>query len=174
VGQICNNMPSSIQSTLCRARNSCYPLKTSLAFRCKPVAKFLLSTVHDRSPGLNRSSCVACSFADVTSIVTLLQLPHPGLAAGFTFNTAVFIAGIQVLLAGLTPAGVLSSWLLGGSIFSAFGWAGYLLVCVYFILGSAATKFRLREKENKGIAEKRSGRRGPVCPRCTISFYKHM
>lgn len=39
--------------------------------------------------------------------------------------------------AGLTPAGVLHSWFLGTSIFSAFGPAGYLLVCLYFILGSA-------------------------------------
>jgi uncharacterized membrane protein len=67
-----------------------------------------------------------------------------------------------VLLAGLTPTGVLASWLLGGSVFAAFGASGFSLVCLYFILGSAATKFKLHEKESKGIAEKRSGRRGIV------------
>jgi uncharacterized membrane protein len=76
--------------------------------------------------------------------------------------TIVFAGGIQVLLAGLTPAGVATSWILGGAVYSAFGWSGFILVCLYFILGSAATKLRLKEKTEKGIAEKRGGRRGPV------------
>ena len=39
--------------------------------------------------------------------------------------------------AGLTPAGVLHSWVLGTAVFSAFGTGGYVLVCLYFLLGSA-------------------------------------
>lgn len=39
--------------------------------------------------------------------------------------------------AGLTPAGVLHSWLLGTAIYSAFGPGGYTIVCLYFLLGSA-------------------------------------
>lgn len=35
------------------------------------------------------------------------------------------------------------------------------MVCLYFVLGSLATKVKMEEKERKGIAEKRSGRRGP-------------
>ena len=49
----------------------------------------------------------------------------------------VFMLGIRVLLAGLTPAGVANSWLLGTLVYAAFGWAGYLLVCIYFLAGSA-------------------------------------
>ncbi len=41
------------------------------------------------------------------------------------------------LSTGLTPAGVAHSWVLGCTIYSAFGPGGYLLVCLYFILGSA-------------------------------------
>ena len=91
------------------------------------------------------------------------QTPQPGFVAGFTLTTAVFVTGLPVLRKGLTYPGVLASWLLGGSIFSAFGSGGFTLVCLYFIAGSAATKFRLKEKEAKGIAEARSGRRGVVC-----------
>lgn len=47
--------------------------------------------------------------------------PHPGLAAGTLVNTAVFIAGIRVLLKGLTAEGVANAWLLGASVYSAFG-----------------------------------------------------
>ena len=39
-------------------------------------------------------------------------------------------------LTGLTPAGVAHSWALGTAIYSAFGPGGYVLVCLYFILGS--------------------------------------
>ena len=38
---------------------------------------------------------------------------------------------------GLTPSGVLHSWLLGTAIYSAFGPGGYTIVCLYFLLGSA-------------------------------------
>ena len=40
-------------------------------------------------------------------------------------------------LTGLTPAGVLHSWVLGSAVYSAFGPGGYLLVCLYYLLGSA-------------------------------------
>ena len=41
---------------------------------------------------------------------------------------------------GLTPAGVAHSWVLGTAVYSAFGPAGYMLVCLYFLLGSAVSK----------------------------------
>lgn len=44
---------------------------------------------------------------------------------------------VDVGRAGLTGAGVLHSWALGTAIYSAFGAGGYVLVCLYFILGSA-------------------------------------
>lgn len=71
------------------------------------------------------------------------------------------IAGIGVLLRGLTWAGVAHAWALGAAVYSAFGWGAYVMVCAYFVLGSAATNVKMKEKELRGIAEKRSGRRGP-------------
>ncbi len=41
------------------------------------------------------------------------------------------------MLIGLTPEGVVHSWALGTVVYSAFGAGGYVLVCLYFILGSA-------------------------------------
>jgi uncharacterized protein (TIGR00297 family) len=41
------------------------------------------------------------------------------------------------------------------------GWQGYLVVIVYFAVGSAVTRIGMAEKEAAGIAEKRSGARGP-------------
>lgn len=110
-------------------------------------------------------SSSAPSFIDaaLSSIpLEALASPHPGLAVGLGAATTVFAFGLPVLLSGLTPAGVLTSWLLGSLVFAAFGSGGFFLVAVYFVLGSAVTKFKLKEKTEKGIAEARGGRRGPV------------
>lgn len=91
--------------------------------------------------------------------VSAVLTPHPGLLTGVLANTTVYVLGIRVLLAGLTWAGVFNSWLLGCTIYAAFGIGGYLLVCLYFIIGSLVTKVKLEEKIREGIAEKRKGRR---------------
>ena len=61
----------------------------------------------------------------------------------------------------LTPAGILNAWLLGVLIWGTLGWKGYAIVCVYFIVGSSVTRIGIEQKEAEGIAEKRSGARGP-------------
>jgi uncharacterized membrane protein len=101
--------------------------------------------------------------ASLQTFVDQATLAHPGLVTGFGITTVVFTLGIRFLLAGLTPPAVLASWILGGSVYAAFGPGGFALVCVYFIFGSLVTKFKMKEKEARGIAEKRSGRRGVVC-----------
>ncbi len=61
----------------------------------------------------------------------------------------------------LTPAGILHAWLLGVLIWGSLGWQGYLVVVFYFLVGSAVTRIGMAQKEAEGIAEKRSGARGP-------------
>ena len=51
----------------------------------------------------------------------------------------MFLGGYRVLRKGLTPEGVAHSWLLGTSLFAAFGLGGYLLVCLYFLLGTTVS-----------------------------------
>ncbi|NJL86637.1 MAG: TIGR00297 family protein [Leptolyngbyaceae cyanobacterium SM1_1_3] len=61
----------------------------------------------------------------------------------------------------LTPAGYLNAWLLGVLVWGCLQWQGYSVVMVYFLVGSAVTRIGRAEKEAAGIAEKRSGVRGP-------------
>ncbi|WP_066424048.1 TIGR00297 family protein [Anabaena sp. 4-3] len=61
----------------------------------------------------------------------------------------------------LTPAGILHAWLLGVLIWGTLGWQGYVVVGFYFLVGSGVTRIGMAEKEAQGIAEKRSGARGP-------------
>lgn len=69
----------------------------------------------------------------------------------------VWIAPKQLL----TPAGILHAWLLGVLIWVTLGWQGYLVVGFYFLVGSGVTRIGMAQKEAAGIAEKRSGARGP-------------
>ncbi|TVP63606.1 MAG: DUF92 domain-containing protein [Nodularia sp. (in: Bacteria)] len=69
----------------------------------------------------------------------------------------VWIAPKQLL----TPAGIFHAWLLGVLIWVTLGWPGYLVVGFYFFVGSGVTRIGMAEKEAAGIAEKRSGARGP-------------
>lgn len=94
--------------------------------------------------------------------VQAAMLPHPGLAPAVLVNTLVYAAGIKILLKGLTMAGVAHSWVLGTLSYAAFGCGGYALVCAYFVVGTLATRLKLKQKQEEGIAEARSGRRGPA------------
>jgi len=61
----------------------------------------------------------------------------------------------------LTTAGLLHAWFLGVLVWGCLGWQGYAVVMFYFLVGSAVTKVGMAQKEAAGIAEKRSGARGP-------------
>lgn len=61
----------------------------------------------------------------------------------------------------LTPAGLLHAWFLGVLVWGSLGWQGYLVVMFYFLVGSGVTRVGMAQKEAEGIAEKRSGARGP-------------
>ncbi len=61
----------------------------------------------------------------------------------------------------LTLAGIFHAWVLGVLIWGTLGWQGYVIVAFYFLVGSGVTRIGMAEKEAAGIAEKRSGARGP-------------
>jgi uncharacterized protein (TIGR00297 family) len=61
----------------------------------------------------------------------------------------------------LTPAGIFHAWMLGVIVWGSLGWRGYLVVVFYFLVGSGITFVGKAQKEAMGIAEKRSGARGP-------------
>ncbi|XGV98389.1 MAG: TIGR00297 family protein [Leptolyngbya sp. BL-A-14] len=61
----------------------------------------------------------------------------------------------------LTPAGIAHAWILGVIVWGCLGWQGYAVVAFYFIVGSGITRVGMAQKEAAGIAEKRSGARGP-------------
>jgi len=61
----------------------------------------------------------------------------------------------------LTPSGYLNACVLGILLWATGGLAASLVVMFYFLVGSAVTRLGIKRKEEVGIAEKRSGQRGP-------------
>lgn len=61
----------------------------------------------------------------------------------------------------LTQEGLYNAWFLGNILWIGLGYKAWLTGFIYFILGSMVTKIKMKEKEELGIAEKRSGARGP-------------
>ncbi|WP_138501250.1 TIGR00297 family protein [Nostoc sp. PA-18-2419] len=61
----------------------------------------------------------------------------------------------------LTRTGLFHAWLLAIIIWGTLGWQGYAVVMFYFLVGSGVTRIGMAQKEAEGIAEKRSGARGP-------------
>ncbi len=75
-------------------------------------------------------------------------------------NTAL-IAGAQRLPL-LTPSGWVHAGALGTILWGCLGWRGWLAVVVYLVAGSLVTKIGWRDKQKRGLAEARGGRRGPA------------
>lgn len=90
----------------------------------------------------------------------LRQAP-PTWGSSFVSNATIFVVGAPLLRAGLTLPGIASAFLLGTLTWKAFGPPAFLLVVFYFLTGTAVTKIKIKQKEREGIAEKRSGKRGP-------------
>ena len=75
-------------------------------------------------------------------------------------NTAL-IAGAQRLPL-LTPSGWVHAGALGTILWGCLGWRGWLAVVIYLAAGSLVTKIGWRDKQKRGLAEARGGRRAPA------------
>ena len=89
---------------------------------------------------------------------SMVWSPWVGAIALNTVLLAI-VAGLPKKL--LTPAGIVHAWILGVLVWGSLGWPGYVVVAFYFIVGSGVTRVGMASKEAAGIAEKRSGARGP-------------
>ncbi|KAI3457602.1 hypothetical protein Pfo_014265 [Paulownia fortunei] len=93
--------------------------------------------------------------------IQLVQSSPPTWQSAFLNNVLIFLLGSPLLVSGLSLSGIAAAFLLGTLTWRAFGSSGFLLVATYFVIGTAATKVKMAQKEAQGVAEKRKGRRGP-------------
>ena len=104
------------------------------------------------------------------------QIP---ITQAFGLNFFLFAVLRSKLLKLLTTQGFVHAFALGTGLWTTLGWRGWTLCVAYLFLGSAVTKVRFAEKEKRGIAESRGGRRGPenvwgsaatglICALCSV------
>lgn len=104
----------------------------------------------------------------VSGLVLLGLLDSEGMTldwAAIGSRAAIGVA-INLLLALLAlrarsvdRSGAIAGLLVGTAIFAALGWRGYLLLLVFFVFGTLATKLGYRRKATSGLAQERGGRR---------------
>nr|WKR37741.1 vitamin E 6-1 [Plukenetia volubilis] len=97
----------------------------------------------------------------LSGAMNLIQSAPPTWQSALVNNVLIFILGSPILVSGLSLSGIFAAFLLGTLTWRAFGPSGFLLVASYFVIGTAATKVKMAQKEAQGVAEKRKGRRGP-------------
>ena len=78
---------------------------------------------------------------------------------GFLINFILISLFFRVPL--MTKGGWISAGVLGSILWGCLSWQGWTSVVIYLLLGSLVTKIGYKFKKEKGIAEKRGGRRGP-------------
>ncbi|MEO0013860.1 MAG: hypothetical protein RLZZ535_2249 [Cyanobacteriota bacterium] len=88
-----------------------------------------------------------------------LAWPNPW-AIALTINTVLLLAAFISPKKLLTPVGNINGAILGILVWGTLGWRGYLIVMLFFLLGSVLTFVGIEQKEKEGIAEERSGMRG--------------
>ena len=78
---------------------------------------------------------------------------------GFCINFILICIFCKIPL--MTKGGWISAGILGTILWGCLSWQGWTSVVFYLLLGSLVTKIGYKFKKEKGIAEKRGGRRGP-------------
>ncbi|XP_045801050.1 protein VTE6, chloroplastic [Trifolium pratense] len=110
----------------------------------------------------NMHSSRVSSFQDaVGGAMAIVQSSPATWQSSLLSNLLIFLLGSPLLVTGLSFSGIVAAFLLGTLTWRAFGSSGFLLVATYFIIGTAATKVKMAQKMEQGIAEKKKGRRGP-------------
>ncbi|KAL4204427.1 hypothetical protein AMTRI_Chr01g131990 [Amborella trichopoda] len=97
----------------------------------------------------------------VSGLLDPIGASIPTWESAIVCNLLIFLVGFPILVSGLSASGIGAAFLLGVLTWRAFGASGFLLVAIYFIIGTAATKLKIAQKEAQGVAEQRRGRRGP-------------
>ncbi|KAK6934125.1 Protein of unknown function DUF92, TMEM19 [Dillenia turbinata] len=148
--------PLSLLPTLSRQQH----VRTQPFLFSNPMPPIPKPRTHKMHTVVTRALSSPDQVGGFSKVISLIQ-SSPTWKSALLNNLLIFIVGSPLLVSGLSLSGIASAFLLGTLTWRAFGPPGFLLVAAYFVIGTAATKLKLAQKEAQGVAEKRKGRRGP-------------
>jgi uncharacterized protein (TIGR00297 family) len=97
-----------------------------------------------------------------------LPAARPGAIAALAINLVVAAAAYAAR--SVSVSGAVAGTLAGTAILAAGGWGAYAVLWTFFAAGSVASRLGYREKEKRGTAQARRGRRGAehVAANCLV------
>jgi uncharacterized protein (TIGR00297 family) len=87
------------------------------------------------------------------------NLPYLGIRALLAVAITLALARLGLALRMVTCSGAAVGFLLGVVVYLAYGYKSFLLLVLFFVLGSLATRLGYTTKAARGIAERRGGAR---------------
>jgi uncharacterized protein (TIGR00297 family) len=98
-----------------------------------------------------------------------LDLPAPGWAAAVGVNAAIGFVTYRLRI--VARSGAVAGALVGSAVLAFGGWAHYVLLWTFFLLGTLATALGYRRKNALGTAQAARGRRGArhVVANCAVA-----
>lgn len=144
-----------------------------LALQTRPVAMPVFAVVGVtvlfcaavESLALNLDDNVTVPFTGAV-VVTALSMAEswPRLAVDDTtiwwLLGNLVLAGAAYAAKSVNASGFVGGWVLGAMIIVFAGWQLYVVLLVFFAIGTAATKLGYRRKAERGVAQEEGGRRG--------------
>jgi hypothetical protein len=140
---LARKLPSTYRAPFSLSSAPTHPAPNSILTRRLSVGDFVQGPVGD----------LVTSLFSYSGNVPFLQ------ALGL--NVFLFSTLQSKLRTMLTPTGFAHAFALGSLLWTTLGWRGWTLCVVYLLLGQIVTKVRFADKEKRGLAEGRGGRRGP-------------
>ena len=126
------------------------------------LAAFVAAVVESLPEVINDNLSICFSSSTVLYVAThaewTWQLDSTGWMIAVGVNLVLGTLGYLVRTVG--RSGWIGGIVIGTIIYYCVGLQGYLILLLFFVLGSMASKLGLRHKEAQGIAQKFEGRRG--------------
>ncbi|XP_044480615.1 protein VTE6, chloroplastic-like, partial [Mangifera indica] len=120
---------------------------------CK-YTNFNYNLNHSKMLSIRRADAVPSIQGAVSEAMSLMQSDAPTWQSALLSNIVIFVLGSPILLSGLSTSGIAAAFFLGTLTWRAFGPYGFLLVATFFVIGTAATKVKMAQKEVQGLLKR--------------------
>ena len=87
------------------------------------------------------------------------NLPYLGVRILLAVGVCLALALLAFALKTVTRSGAVAGFLLGVAVYLGYGYKSFLILLLFFVLGSAATRMGCAAKAARGLAERRGGAR---------------
>jgi uncharacterized protein (TIGR00297 family) len=109
-------------------------------------------------PLVGGSALYAATLVDPSLLAAALPAITKGVLTGGAINLALAVGAYAAK--GVGVSGAVSGWCLGTALYAFGGWRTFLMLFLFFVMGTACTKIGYAKKAALGIAQEKGGRRG--------------